>query len=127
MLLKRSQLIALLLIAGLIMPLCMKAFAGHAAASDGVQTVEASEPNGSKKQSLLPCLSCCGGWKALVRDEEVALFPPQKIDAKLKPGLCVATHPLAPVKEVQARAPPDVIISPFRYAEVYARTGRLLL
>lgn len=121
---KAAQILSLVIVLGLVMPLCVKAFA--APQDLGANTQSASE-NSEKKQSLVPCLSCCGGWKAMLRKVDALRQPPSKPEMALKAELSLCVQPNAISKRFNARAPPELFQTVRNYVETYAITGRLLL
>ncbi len=117
--------ICVCLMLGLVLPVCVKAFAPAASASTSVL---APQDDGPKTPSNLPCLTCCGGWMALLAP---VIVPEQRRDdmaVTAKPD----TKPLSHVSAaIAAQDPPrDWRLTrglPHSYAHMHARTERLLL
>ena len=119
------RVLSVFLMLGLVLPVCVKAFAPSASAAT---TVQASQDDGTKTPAKLPCLSCCGGWMALLAP---VVVPEQRRD-ELAITARSDTKPLTHVSAaIAAQGPPPewrvTRALPHSYAHMHARTDRLLL
>lgn len=120
-----ARYLCLCLMLGLVLPVCLKAFAPAALASNVAQSIDGDS---SENPANAPCLSCCGGWTGLLpafvvpepRRDELSVLP--KLDKQ----------PLGQVSAAfAAQGPPPewrlVTAQPHTYSNMHARTDRLLL
>ena len=119
------RVLSLCLMLGLVLPVCVKAFAPAASASTTVQLPDDDTPI---TPGNLPCASCCGGWTGLLSTIVVPEPRRDEMIVTAKPD----TKPLAQVSAAfAAQGPPPewrlVTALPHSYAHMYARTERLLL
>lgn len=119
------RVFSVLLMLGLMLPVCIKAFGTSTVAS---VVSETSSGDGSDLPGNLPCVSCCGGW--------IALLPSFVLPEPKRNDLAVLTKPeTRPAAQVQAviaahDPPPEwrlLLALPHSYALMHARTDRLLL
>lgn len=120
-----ARYLCLCLMLGLVLPVCLKAFAPAASASTVVQSFDGDS---SKNPANAPCLSCCGGWTGLLPSFVV---PEPRRDALA----VLASMDKQPLDQVSAAfaaqgPPPEwrlVTALPHSYSNMHVRTDRLLL
>ncbi|MEM7428652.1 MAG: hypothetical protein AAF441_21390 [Pseudomonadota bacterium] len=117
---------SVLLMLGLVLPACVKAFAVSPASA--AQTADTRSDGDDAAPGKLPCLTCCGNWLALL--PAFALPDHRRYDAVI-----VSPRDGKPDAEVWSAIaggdpPPEwplALASPHSYARMHARTERLLL
>ena len=134
---KLPNLLALLLMIGLVLPACSKAFAQTAASDDEAAFSLARESDAKvtlktsdeleKNRLGSPCLSCCGGWQVTLVYVAPLPRPSDKVAILTKtPGFCAHCPPYENSLNNE-RAPPNIAPKFHGYSMMRARTGRLLL
>ena len=134
---KLPNLLALLLMIGLVLPACSKAFAQTAASDDEaalslVRVIDAkvafkSSDELEKSRLDSPCISCCGGWQATLVYVAPLPRPSDKVAIQAKnPGFCAHRPPYENSLNNE-REPPNIAPKVHDYSMMRARTGRLLL
>lgn len=120
-----ARLLCLCLMLGLVLPVCIKAFSPTAAASTLAQSTGGDS---SENPASTPCLSCCGGWTALLP----AFVAPEPRRGELAVLVSTDKRPLDQVSAAfSAQGPPPewqlTLTLPHSYSKMHARTDRLLL
>ena len=125
------HIFAIMLMVGLVLPVCAKAFAGTSAGADkavlAVVESEISTATTEIKDTSMPCLSCCGGWTALPQAVISQPRPDDKVFATLRTQGHLALQPTYGLALIKQRAPPDLGTLQNRSADIFVRTSRLLL
>ncbi len=119
------RVLCLCLMLGLVLPVCVKAFAPTASAGTTAQT---QDNDSSGNTGNLPCISCCGGWAALLS----SFVTPEPRRDELTVLASTEKQPLDQVSAAFAAQgpPPEWPLSmalPHSYSKMHARTDRLLL
>ena len=120
------RVLSVLLVLGLVLPACVKAFGVSSAVAAGYVSVEKSGEEADPRK--LPCLKCCGGWLAVLpafalpdhRRDDIAVLP--RNDGKPDAEVWSAIAGGDPPPEL-----PLALASPHSYAHMHSRTQRLLL
>ncbi len=121
---KLARILSFLLVLGLVLPVCTKAFAPSASAAASSQF----DRDGDDAPANAPCLSCCGGWTALL--PAFVLPEPKQSKFAVLPSLNKAPAPQTLAAFAVHDPPPEWRLSlalPHSYAHMHARTDRLLL
>jgi hypothetical protein len=122
-----SKFIPFMLVIALMLPVCGKAFAQADGQPVSPQTLFSDDGAPAHTPLASPCLSCCGGWTAIVPDE-VGVSPLQRKYIAASYGAnIVHLSGLPETANFHGRAPPDILIPRHHYSYMYALTGRLLL
>ncbi|MGI9374190.1 MAG: hypothetical protein ACR2OJ_17010 [Hyphomicrobiales bacterium] len=126
-----QHIFAIMLMVGLVLPICSKAFAGNTSSADNVAIAavesELSAALTEGKNETVPCLSCCGGWTALPHAVISQPRPNDKVFTFLNAHSYLALQPTYGLSLIKQRAPPELGVPDNRSAAIFVRTSRLLL
>ena len=120
-----ARYLCLCLMLGLVLPVCIKAFAPIASASTVAQSIEGDS---TEKPANTPCLSCCGGWTVLLSTFVVP--EPRRDELSVLPSLDKQPFDQVSAAFAAQDPPPEwqlITALPHSYSNMHARTDRLLL